>query len=85
LVKEIKEPVLLKLNNTHDDIDKRFYNYDKKTQRILNTMREEVQTVNKECLAYTDHLNTFMMKNFEIPGLVNNRDFQTDEEAAGKN
>lgn len=26
-----------------------------------------------------------MMKNFEIPGVVNNQDFQTDEEASAKN
>lgn len=26
-----------------------------------------------------------MMRNFEIPGLVNNRDFKTDKDAAEKN
>jgi hypothetical protein len=38
-----------------------------------------------ECLDKPDILYAQLMKNFEIPGVVNNRSFQTDEEAAAKN
>lgn len=52
---------------------------------MINTLREEAEVGHKECLAYSDKLNTLMMKNFEIPGVVNNHDFKSDVEAAAKN
>jgi len=45
-------------------------------------LQEEVAFVNKACKEYSEELNKQMMKNFEIPGVVNNREFNTDADAA---
>jgi len=81
LHKEIKDPIVERLNGGDDNMDTRFYTNDKKTQGLLNKIKLSIEVVEKDCIAYSYKLNKEMMKNFEIPGIVDNVAFKTDEEA----
>ena len=64
--------MVAKMVAVDEEMDQRFFADNKKAQKAYAEIDDKIRLVLGECKSHADKLNKEMIKNFQVPGIVNN-------------